>query len=41
LRYAGILPGDDPSQARIETRQEKVVHRHQERTEIIVSILLD
>lgn len=41
LRYAGILPGDDPSQARIQTRQEKVAHKHQERTEIIVSILLD
>lgn len=41
LRYAGILHGDDPSQAHIETRQQKVAHRNQERTEITVDILLD
>ena len=41
LRYAGVLLGDDPSQARIETRQQKVAHKHQERTEITVTILLD
>jgi hypothetical protein len=41
LRYSGILHGDDPSQARIETRQQKVAHRHEERTEIEVTILID
>lgn len=41
LRYSGILLGDDPSKAKIETRQEKVAHKHQERTEITIKILLD
>ena len=41
LRYAGLLPGDDPNQARIQVSQEKVAHRHQERTEIFVEIILD
>ena len=35
-RYAGLLPGDDPSQARIETRQEKVRSKADERTEIVI-----
>lgn len=38
-RYAGLLPGDDPSQARIETRQEKVRSKEEERTEIVIERL--
>jgi len=35
-RYAGLLPGDDPSQARIVTTQEKVSRKEDERTEIVI-----
>lgn len=33
-RYAGLIPGDDPSQASIETRQEKVRRAEEECTVI-------
>lgn len=39
LRYAGILPDDAPGKARIETRQEKVGSKAEERTEITVEPL--
>jgi hypothetical protein len=38
-RYAGLIPGDDPSKARIETRQEKVRSKAEERTEIVIERL--
>lgn len=41
LRYAGILLGDDPSQARILVWQEKVAKKTEEKTEIEVDIILD
>lgn len=39
LRYAGIIPSDAPDRARIETRQEKVSGKENERTEIEVMIV--
>lgn len=38
LRYAGILPSDAPDRARIETSQEKVRNKSEERTEIEIVI---
>lgn len=38
-RYAGLLPGDDPAQARIVTTQEKVGSKAEERTEIVIELL--
>ena len=38
LRYAGILPSDAPDRARIETSQEKVGSKAEERTEIEILI---
>lgn len=38
LRYAGILPSDAPDRARIETSQEKVRSKAEERTEIEILI---
>lgn len=38
LRYAGILPSDAPDRARIETRQEKVRGKENERTEIEILV---
>jgi len=35
-RYAGVLPGDNPAQARIITTQEKAGSQEEERTEIII-----
>lgn len=35
-RYAGLIPGDDPSQTSIETRQEKVRRREDECTVVEV-----
>lgn len=41
LRYAGLIPGDAPGQARIITTQEKVSRKEDERTEIIIEPLPD
>ena len=38
LRYAGVLPDDAPDRARIETCQEKVRSKSEERTEIEILI---
>jgi hypothetical protein len=38
LRYAGILPSDAPDRARIETSQQKVKTKAEERTEIEILI---
>lgn len=38
-RYAGILPGDSAAEAHIETRQEKVRSKAEERTEICIERL--
>lgn len=38
LRYAGVLPSDAPDRARIETSQEKVKTKAEERTEIEILI---
>ncbi len=38
-RYAALLPGDDPGQARIITTQEKVGKGQPERTEISIEII--
>jgi hypothetical protein len=35
-RYAGFLPGDAPSTTHIETRQEKVRSKAEERTEVLI-----
>lgn len=40
-RYAGLLPGDDPSQARIVTTQEKVRSKEEERTEVVIDRLVE
>jgi len=38
-RYAGILPGDSPGQAQIQTGQQKVKSKDQERVEITIEQL--
>lgn len=38
-RYAGLIPGDAPGQARIVTTQEKVRSKEDERTEILIERL--
>jgi len=38
LRYASVLPDDSPDRARIETSQEKVGSKEEERTEIEIVI---
>ena len=36
LRYCGALPDDTPDKVTIQVRQEKVAHRSEEKTEIII-----
>ena len=38
-RYSGLLPADSPDRARIETRQEKVGRKEDQRTEIEITRL--
>jgi len=39
LRYAGILPNDDPGSTKIILDQVKVPHKNQERTEVSIKEL--
>ncbi len=39
LRYAGILPSDEPGRCHIVTTQKKVRHKKEERTEITVTLI--
>ena len=36
LRHAHLIPGDEPWRIDFQTRQEKVAHRSEEKTEIII-----
>jgi hypothetical protein len=38
LRYSGLLPSDAPGRCRIITSQEKVAHKADERTEIVIEL---
>lgn len=37
LRYAGLIPGDNPEQITLEVSQVKVKTKHEERTEIEIT----